>query len=63
MKQNRTIFSFLHLFIEMSNKIKFLLVENGVRAEILKQETHFVERVRQKHYNVCAGILVSYIFL
>jgi len=27
----------------MSNKIKFLLVENGVRAEILEQESHFVE--------------------
>jgi hypothetical protein len=43
----------------MNNKIKFLLVENGVRAEILEQETHFVEHVRQKHNNVCAGILVS----
>ena len=43
----------------MSNKIKFLLVENGVRTKILEQETHFVEHVRQKHNNDCAGIPVS----
>jgi len=39
MKQNRIIFSFLHFFIEMSNKIKFLLVVNGVRAEIRDRST------------------------
>jgi hypothetical protein len=61
MKQKRIIFSFLHFLIEMRNKIKILLIENGVRSEILEQETHFVERVGQKHNNVCAGVLVSYI--
>jgi len=43
----------------MNNKIKFLFVENGARAKILEQETYFVEHVRLKHNNDCAGIPVS----
>jgi hypothetical protein len=59
MQQNRNYLSFLHFFVEIGNKIKLLLVENGVRAKIFELETHFVEHVRQKHNIVCAGISIS----